>query len=67
MPKNVESVASSGSTLYRSASSQNSSLSSCDLLGVFGRQVLRLREVVGQVVQLGGARIRVPDARARRA
>ena len=63
MPKNVDSVASSGSTLYRSASSQNRSLSSCTLSGMLGGEVVGLGEVVGQVVQLGGSRVRIPDAR----
>ena len=67
MPKNVDSAPSSGSTLYRSASSQNRSLSSCDLVGMLGGKVVRLREVVGEVVELGGTGIRVPDARARTA
>ena len=55
MPKNVDSVASSGSTWYRSASSQNSVLELLDLVGVFGCQVVRLGEVVGQVVSSTGS------------
>ena len=62
MPKKVDRVASSGSTLYRSASAQNSSFSSATLSGCLGRQVVRLAEIVGQVIQLDRIGVWVPDA-----
>jgi hypothetical protein len=54
MPKNVDSVASSGSTLVPLGLLPEQGLEFFDLVGVFGCQVVCLREVVGQVVQLGG-------------
>ena len=45
-------AAQSGSTLLRSASSQNSSLSSVSFSGCLCGEVVGLREVVGQVVEL---------------
>jgi hypothetical protein len=63
MPKNVESVASSGKCLVALGLLPEQVLEFLDLLGVLGGQVVRLREVVGEVVQLGGTCVRIPDAR----
>ena len=62
MPKKTQIEPSSGSTRLRSASCQNSSFSSASFSGLLGRQVLRLGEVVRQVVQLPGVLLGVPLA-----
>ena len=66
MPKKTQIEPSSGSARLRSASCQNSSFSSASFSRLLGREVLRLREVVRQVVQLPRVLLGVPLARSER-
>ena len=63
MPKNVENVREQRQDLVSLRVLPEEILQLLDLLRMFRREVVRLREVVGQVVQLGGLGIRIPDAR----
>ena len=63
MPKNVESVAEQRQHLVPLGLLPEQLLELFDLVGVLGGKVVGLGEVVGEVVQLGGTGIRVPDAR----
>ena len=60
MPKKTAKPPSSGSTRLRSASCQKRSFSSASFVRVLGREVVRLAEVVGQVVELPLVLLGVP-------